>query len=273
MDNRTDAIKTYNDLSHLGNAAGRKRGHIMSNAMAQTSRSFFKKNHFNKSLIGLDLFCGEGKITNELAQVFGQENRVIGFDIDATSIKIAKEKIALKNDQVEFLHLENDNWFKNEAYDFIYCRTFLNQFYTPLDLFQKMYSSLKPNGFVLLESFDLSNFQCFPQNYAFDRYLELHTALNRVKGTSIKSAVQLGTSFHMAQFKKNHIQIVSPAFLPDDCKQIASLSLESIATELLEMELTNQTELQALLFELKTFEKQKNTMISLPGIYQAVGYK
>ena len=273
MNNAADGFKLYDNFSNLGNAAGRKWAHNLSKVMVQTSRTFFEKNYLDKSLNGLDLFCGDGQITYELGQTLGQESRIRGFDTDATSLEFAKEKCALKNDQLGFLLLESDNWVDNEAYDLIYCRTFLNQLYAPLDLFQKMYSSLKPNGLVMLEHFDFSNFQCFPQNYAFDRYLELHKELNKIKGANIGSAIQLDSFLHEALFKKHRIQQVLPTFLPDDCKQIASLSLENIAPHLIDEKLTNQAELQALIFELKTFEKQENTMISLPGVYQAIGYK
>ena len=47
--------------------------------------------------------------------------------------------------------------------------------------------------------------------------------------------------------------------------------MESIAIHLLDKKLTTPTELQALLFELKEFEKQPNTMISLPSRLSSLG--
>ena len=37
--------------------------------------------------------------------------------------------------------------------------------------------------------------------------------------------------------------------------------------------LASQDELQALMSEIKSFEAQENTMITLPGIYQVSGYR
>lgn len=273
MNDLNEATNTQPKHSYLGNAAGRKRRHILSKVMAKTSRSFFKTIQFAPAPIGLDLFCGQGQISHELSQIIGAPYTICGYDTDATSIDIAKEKIGQSNNQLAFSKIENDNWITNESYDFIYCRSFLNAEYTPLVLVQKMYDSLKPNGFVLLEHIERSNFQSFPQNYAFNRYLELQQSINNINGTSIDSIDQLHTILNKAQFHKIRIQQVAPTFLPDDCKQIASLSLEDISTQIIAKNLANPSELQALLYELKSLEKQKTTMISLPGVYQIIAYK
>ena len=67
--------------------------------------------------------------------------------------------------------------------------------------------------------------------------------------------------------------MIPPAFLKVEHKAIASLTLESISEILLQEELITSTELEALLAELKAFENRKDTLVLLPGIYQAKAYK
>ena len=54
---------------------------------------------------------------------------------------------------------------------------------------------------------------------------------------------------------------------------IVSLTLEAVCTEILQLKLASKTELNALLLELKHFEKQEDTLISTPGVYQIIAKK
>ncbi|MEM9548007.1 MAG: methyltransferase domain-containing protein [Bacteroidota bacterium] len=273
MKNSAESMHAFDNRSYIGSAAGRKRVHILSKILVRSSLSFFDRVHFDKNANGLDIFCGDGTSTRNLSETLGPHNTIHGFDHDATNIRFAQEKIAQHIPRLRFKLLKNDNWYAAKTYAFIYCRTFLNQSYPPAELFQKMYASLQDNGTILLEYFDPSNFHCYPQNYAFERYLELYTSLKNIQKTRIESVGTLRTLLSQNRFQRIQIQQIAPAFLPEDCKQISSLCLESIGPQLQEHQLITPTELQALLSELKSFEKQKNTMICLPGIYQVVGYK
>lgn len=270
MDKVND-ITTKNYSSRLGSAAGRKRGRILSDVMFTNSLAFITNNHHDTSSNVLDIFCGEGKITYDLAQITGLDKTTLGCDPDPTSIEIAKEKFA--SDQLNFTTLKNDNWVKGDFYDLIYCRTFLNTVYNPSDLLQKIYFCLKHGGMVLIEHFDISKFQCFPQSYAFDRALELQVTLDRSKKTRIESIKHLEVILKKAHFENIQIQQVSPSFLPEESKHIGSLSLEDISAQLIDKDLTGQTELQALLFELKAYENHEKIMVSLPTTFQVKGYK
>ena len=61
---------------------------------------------------------------------------------------------------------------------------------------------------------------------------------------------------------------VTPAFIPQACNHIASLSLECYQAGILRRRDSNREELNALLLELRTYEQQEDTLISRPGVLQ-----
>ena len=123
----------------------------------------------------------------------------------------------------------------------------------------------------MIEDLDLSNYHCYPSSYAFERYVELVTELKKRQGADATIGSRLQTLLRKANFAHIQVQVVQPTFLNTEGKRIPSLSLENSSDLLLDEQLTTASELQALLFELKTYETREDTLITLPGIYQAWG--
>ena len=68
----------------------------------------------------LDLGCGTGGLTRELAQLVGAEGKVVGVDRDEERLKIAREKYSYSN--IEFLKAD-DKTFPTGQYDIVFCIT------------------------------------------------------------------------------------------------------------------------------------------------------
>ncbi len=274
MNSNTQTMKLDKRNSKTNNAASRKRHQVLSEILAPSTMAFLQKVPFKKGMHGLDLGCGTGDNTMLLKTLIGSEGKMTGMDTSAFHIRIAKER-AIQNevDNIDYRHQNMLEWKEDEVYDFIYSGLLFNQLPVPLNILKQMYRSLKPGGYAMVEDLDYSEFHCFPNCYAFDRFVGLFTEIKKQQGTDANIGNHLNRLFQQAGFNKIQAQLVPPNFLKGKTKHIASLTLESIAPLLLEEKRTTPTELQALIFELKNFEEQKNTMITLPGIYQVVGYR
>ncbi len=197
-----------------------------------------------------------------------------GLDSNKNQLKIAIEEADRKKlSQVEFRYQNILEWEEYQSYDFVYSRNLFNQFTDPLNMLQQVFNSLMPGGLIMIEDLDFSKFQCFPNSYAFDRFIELYTEATKRKETNPNIWRQLYHNFHQVGFKNSKVQFVRPRFLTGKNKRIASLTLESISTILEKENRASLVELQALLSELKSFEAQKNTMVTSAGIYQMWGHR
>lgn len=254
-------------------AAERKRDLILSKVLEPLTFNLFKKFKFKKGMHGLDLGCRTGEVTLQLKSIF-EEGKMTGVGFNDLHINIAREVAASKNQMnVEFIKKNISEWSGKGNYDFVYSRLLFNQLQEPLNVLKMLYRSLKKGGFIIAEEMNLSNFHCFPSCYAFQRFKELLIELKKCKGTNADIGQQLFSLFKEANFESVQIQVVKPDFLKLEEKHIPSLTLEYLTETLLEENLISRTELQALIFELKSYEKREDTLIRLPSIYQVSGFK
>ena len=268
------SMKIQNHNRQTAREAGRQYKRILSRVLAPSTYTFFQKVNLKGGMCGLDLGCATGENTLQLKTIVGMEGKMTGLDSNSFNIKIAKEK-ALQNNTtpIEYRQQNILEWKEYLKYDFVYSRLLFNQLSDPLSILKQVHYSLKTGGLAMVEDLDFSQFHCFPNCYAFDRLVELYTAINKRQSTDPSIGKQLYPLFQQVGFKKIQAQMVAPSFLTGNNKRIASLTLENIATILIDEKLTTPTEIQALLFELKAFEKRKNTLIALPGIYQVWGFR
>ena len=266
MQNTTFAMNIKDDHFHLGSAAARKRQQVLAQALADSTMAFLKKIQFRNGMQGLDLGCKTGEVTRILNSLIGNGN-MTGIDMSATNIQIAREiaRQNLNKSNIEYRHENIPEWSEKQCYNFVYSRLLFNQLREPLPMLRQIINSLKTGGIAMVEDLDFSQLHCFPNSFAFDRFVELYIAMKERYGTDANIGNQLSNLFRQAGFSNIQVQLARPTFLTGESKKIASLTLESIAANLLEEKLTTSTELQALLFEIKAFEAQAQSMISLPG--------
>ena len=247
---------------------------VLFKILASSTKALFEKLPLKEGMQGLDLGCAAGENTLLLKEFVGIDGKITGIDSNADLIEMAKEIANQYNEyNVAYRRQSILEWKETKTYDFVYSNLFLRQTHKPLTILRQIYNSLKPSGFAIIEGLDYSQLQCFPSCFAFDRCIELIVEIKRRQGLEANIGKRFPTLFQQAGFKNSQVQLVRPNFLSGKDKRVASLTLESIASLLLKEKLTTTTELQALLFELKDFEQQKNTLITLPGIYQIWGYR
>ena len=143
---------------------------------------------------GLDLGCGTGEVALQLKQIVGDEGHITGIDRNSTNINIANEKMRRqKSSPVIFCKTNILEWQEEQCYDFVYNRLLLNHIGQPRMILQKIYNSLISEGMAITEDLDFSNYHCFPNCYAFDRYVELYIEMKKRQGTDANIGNQLYT--------------------------------------------------------------------------------
>jgi ubiquinone/menaquinone biosynthesis C-methylase UbiE len=97
----------------------------------------------------LEVAPGPGYFAIELAKLGGYD--ITGLDISQTFVKIARQKAAQADVQVDFRHGNASAMpFKSETFDFLLCRAAFKNFGAPLGALREMYRVLKPGGRALI---------------------------------------------------------------------------------------------------------------------------
>ena len=103
----------------------------------------------------LDLGCGTGELSAYLAEMVGQQGKVVGVDPDISRIKVAQESYKdVKN--LSFVVGSSCDFpgMGSETYDIITCNAVLHWVSDKEEAFRNMFSSLKPDGKIAVRYCD-----------------------------------------------------------------------------------------------------------------------
>lgn len=123
----------------------------------------------------LDLGCGPGYCTKELAFLTGKKGRVIGIDKSSSYIQFLNEVAANYGLNIDGIHTDFDTMvLKPSSLDGIYCRWALAWIPNPEEILKKVVAALKPEGkMVLHEYYDWSTLQTEPRKEALEKGIRM----------------------------------------------------------------------------------------------------
>ena len=74
-----------------GGAEGKARLKILSQVMQPYTQSFFQRLGITTGMHCLDIGCGGGDVTFELANLVGEQGRVVGLELDETIVRLTQQ--------------------------------------------------------------------------------------------------------------------------------------------------------------------------------------
>lgn len=131
----------------------------------------------------LDLGCGPGYCTKELAFLVGNEGKVIGIDKSESYVDFLKEVASKYNLNIEAIQANFDDMhLEPESLDGMYCRWALAWIPNPEEILQKVVTALKPGSkMVIQEYYDWSLLQTEPNKKTLSKGITM--ALKSFKDT------------------------------------------------------------------------------------------
>src|SRR5689334_11865638 len=94
-----------------GGVAGRERLRLLSRILRPTTLSLLDRVGLRTGMSCVDVGCGGGDVTLDIARLVGREGRVLGIDIDAIKIDLAREEAAVAGIMnVEFRQTGVGDW-------------------------------------------------------------------------------------------------------------------------------------------------------------------
>ena len=91
----------------------------------------------------LDVGCGGGEVSLELAGLVGSAGHVTGIDMDEIKLGLAREAAARRAiGNVDFRVADVSDWRETTTYDLVYCRFLLQHLRRPLDLLANLWTAV-----------------------------------------------------------------------------------------------------------------------------------
>jgi len=132
---------------------------------AEEAQRGWRAANFKAGQTLLDLGCGPGYCTKELAFLVGEKGSVIGVDKSKNYIEFLKTVASKYNLNVDPIHADfNTMQLEAESLDGMYCRWALAWVPNPKKVLKKVVAALKPGGkMVIQEYYDWSVLQTEPR--------------------------------------------------------------------------------------------------------------
>ena len=241
------------------------------------ARQAWKTADFTEGHVILDMGCGPGYCTKELAYMVGENGKIIGVDKSPAYMDFMHKELevhGLNNVEIQTCSFE-DMELEDESLDGIYHRWALAWIDDVEVVINKMYQALKPGGVIAShEYYDWALFQTEPKLPALD--FAIRTAFQSF--TDSPGDINIGR--HLPRlFQNAGMEIISARTMSkigynyDLDWQWPMTFLAIYIPKLEEMELLTEEEVQDALEELKQLEDLPGASICCPLMYEVISVK
>lgn len=261
-----------NQYAIRGGIAGRERLRVLSRTMQPSTTALFERLPIGSGLSCLDVGCGGGDVTLELARRVAPEGRVIGVDVDETKLDLARreaEAAGLRNVEYRLLDIRTQD--AGTDFDVVYARFLLSHLADPARISEAFHRHLRPGGLVVVEDVDFSGSFTWPDSPAFRRYHELYNAVVQRRGGNANLGPELPILLADAGFGQVGLHLVQPVATEGEAKLLNPLTMENIADAVLQDGLASREEIDAVVRELYDFAANPRTVAGTPRVVQAWG--
>ena len=255
-----------------GGLEGRERLRLLSRIMHAGTSALLDRLELQAGQRCLDLGCGGGDVTLEMARRVGPGGHAVGVDLDNVKIELARDEARQRGaGNVTFVNSDVLALPALPDFDLVYSRFLLTHLRDPGAVVRGMHDRLRPGGVVAVEDIDFSGAFTYPPSAAFQRYRELYCAVVERRGADARIGPRLPSLLREAGFTNLDVAVVQPVGLRGDAKLLDPVTMENIAAAVLAERLATKEEIDAVAREMFEFAGDPTTLVSVPRIVQAWG--
>jgi ubiquinone/menaquinone biosynthesis C-methylase UbiE len=150
--------------------------------MASATASFLSRVGVKAGWSCLDVGCGDGQVTVQLARTVGPGGRAVGIDVDEDALAIAREAARQAGVHAEFVRSDATAPPERDEFDLAYARLVLSHMPDSAAALRAMHAAVRPGGWVAVEDLFTGTLRSDPPAPALDRLQEVYCATVRAHG-------------------------------------------------------------------------------------------
>ena len=222
----------------------------------------------------LDVGCGAGEVTFDLASLVGPTGHVVGVDLDPTKVELGRgDAQQARVTNVEFRVADISDGLGEGEYDVVYARFLLTHVRDPEAALAAMVRALKPGGRLVVEDIDYRGSFAHPESAAFERYEEIYELSAQANGGDPFIGARLPELASGAGCVRVEPTIAQPAGLAGDVKLLPALTLENIKAMAERHGIAEPDEIDRIVGALYELARDPTTFVGSPRIVQVWGEK
>jgi len=252
-----------------GGQQGYERLELLARSRWPATEALFARAGLAAGMRCIDLGCGGGAVTLEMASLVAPGGSAVGVDMDGIKLDLAREAAGARGlGNVEFRQLNLNDWHEPAGYDAVYCRFVLQHLSQPGGLLRRMWAGVRPGGVLIVEDADFDGWCCHPANEGFDFFLRSYREVIRRSGGDHAAGRKLYGYLLAAGVPGPQVAVVQPVCVSGEEKTLAWSTLEATAGAILSEGLATRDEVTAQLASLAEFTADERTLISGPRVFQ-----
>jgi ubiquinone/menaquinone biosynthesis C-methylase UbiE len=216
----------------------------------------------------IDIGCGGGEVTMEIARMVAPDGSVVGVDMDEVKLALARQAAAARQlGNVEFRALDVRDWDEPGAYDAVYTRFLLQHLSQPDSLLRRMWAAVAEGGVLIVEDADFDGWCCDPPDEGFDLFLDAYRRVLQCRGGDHAIGRKLYRYFLAAGIPHPQAILVQAVY-EGEARTLAWSTLEASADAIVAEGLATADELAGALASLRRFTDDPRTLICGPRVFQ-----
>jgi SAM-dependent methyltransferase len=257
-----------------GGQAGYDRLLVLSRERWPDTEALFRRAGLGAGSKCVDLGCGGGEVTLEIAKWVGPNGSVLGLDLDPVKLELATTAArdrGIRN--AEFRRVLVQEWDAPKTYDVAYSRLLLQHLPKPVDLLRRMWESLRPGGLLMAEDVDWHGWTSDPSNAGIVFLREKYAELLERRGGDPHFGLRLYRTCREIGIPDPHLNVVASFRSTEQGKVIALLTLDAIAAALQSEGVATPSEIASARSSLETLLADPTSATMGPTLFQVFARK
>ena len=254
-------------MAYLISELNLERQKLLGKMLAPVTDRLLKAIQLRSGIRGLDLGCGMGETTRQLARTLDKPNEIVGLELNQDLVERAKELSWGKQDGVSFVQGDVSVLaFADNSFDFVFTRYLLMHLLEPEAVLKEMLRVCKSGGTVAVQEPDFSFQRCYPDSWAYERLPDLFRRLfpDAFLGPKLWSV------FQKLGYSPSNVLVDSVVEMnQNDLRRLYRLSVEAMEKAVIEKGICGESEFERLCAELERVEKGKNIVCVSNHVFSA----
>jgi ubiquinone/menaquinone biosynthesis C-methylase UbiE len=252
-----------------GGRAGYERLQLLARDRWPHTRALFERAGVGPGMRCIDLGCGGGEVTLELARLIAPGGTIVGVDMDAVELALASEAATERGiANVEFRAVNVNEWDEPAAYDVVFCRFLLHHLSQPVALLRRMWAAVRPGGVIVVEDADFDGWCCHPANEGFDFFLRTYREVLGRSGGDHATGRKLCAHFLAAGISDAEVKLITPLRIAGEGKTLPLSTLAATAEAIRAAGVASKDEIRSAIESLAAFTADPHSLIAGPRIFQ-----
>jgi len=244
-----------------GGQWGYERLELLARIRRPDTAELFRKVGIRPGMRCLDLGCGGGEVTFDLARLVWPTGSVVGIDMDESMLALARLAIPAQGvSNVEFVAADVTEWDDPDSYDVVYSRFLLQHLTSPVDMLRRMWRAVRAEGVIAVEDADFDGLFCDPGDSGFGFYQTMYPRVCALNGGDPAIGRKLFRYFGEAGIGEPELRLVQSLGTSgdSDTKALAVSTLEGSADAIV----------AAAIADMTAFASTTGTLVGDPRTFQ-----